>query len=362
MTFVLLDDASWSHPKALRAGNEAWGAFTRMLAYCSTHLTDGTIDSEVALSIAARSKVLDKLVTVGLLERVGDAFRVHDYLKHNPSRAEVEAKRKAKTERQNRWRAKSGSPDEERQNTGKSARVDASQPPSQRRTTEAPRDASKDDAPSHPIPSHPMGGGGARVPARTPPRARAREETPPPDQSSSPEGTAERLVAVLAEATGDLWADEGEPWRRTALGKALEEREFDEDEAREFGRFLSRSGVAESLKTHRFSPYWFVFGGSPKNAEFRHLDAAEDAFDEWCDQEQQRAEDQRRQRERRAEAERQKAKATPPEQVSARFKAAKIQLIAQRNQPATPNTDAIADAIEGFLDGGVMPSGGEHGR
>lgn len=287
MTFVLLDDASWSHPKALRAGNEAWGAFTRMLAYCSTHLTDGIIDSEVALSIAMRPKVLDKLVAVGLLERVGDTFRVHDYLEHNPSRAQVEAKRKAKTERQNRWRKNADSTEEVRQNTGKSARVDASTAPSTRRSTDASRSASKDAAPSHPIPSHPIGGG-PRAPARTPPRAHAREETPPPPQPIEQEETSEPLVSALADGAGDLWANDGEAWRRERLETELKARDFDEDGARLFGRFLQRNGIAASLNAARFSPYWFVFGSSPQRAEFKHLDAAVEAFDRWCDAEDAR--------------------------------------------------------------------------
>ena len=119
MSWVRLDDALFSHPKVLRAGNEALGAWVRMLTYCAAYLTDGVIDAETALSLAGRQKVIDKLVTARLLDRDGDTLRVHDYLAHNPSRAQVLADRAAKTERQSRWRAKLESDRATPENTGK---------------------------------------------------------------------------------------------------------------------------------------------------------------------------------------------------------------------------------------------------
>ena len=76
MSWVKLDDALFSHPKVLRAGNEATGAWIRMLAYCAAYLTDGVIDADTALSLAGRQKVIDRLVTARLLDRDGLALFV----------------------------------------------------------------------------------------------------------------------------------------------------------------------------------------------------------------------------------------------------------------------------------------------
>lgn len=144
MSWAKFDDAFWSHPKVLRAGNEAVGAFVRMVCYCSQYLTDGAVSKATAREIA-RPKVIEKLVEVGLLETDGNDFRVHGYLERNPSRLQVEAERFAKTQRQNRWRESRVQESKPTQNAAKAAVVDASTTPS--------RDASKDAAPSRPVPT-----------------------------------------------------------------------------------------------------------------------------------------------------------------------------------------------------------------
>ena len=155
MSWVRLDDMLHAHPKVLRAGNEALGAWVRMLTYCAAYLTDGVIDGDTALALAGRQKVLDKLVSARLLDREGDTLRVHDYLAHNPSRAQVLADRAAKTERQSRWRAKLDADRANPENTGKTVRVDASTRASTNASTNASRDGGGDAAPLPlPLPSH----------------------------------------------------------------------------------------------------------------------------------------------------------------------------------------------------------------
>jgi hypothetical protein len=144
MTWAKFDDAFWSHPKTIRAGNEAVGAFVRMVCYCAQYLTDGAVSAATAREIA-RPKVIEKLLEVGMLEVDGDGYRVHGYLERNPSRLQVEAERAAKTQRQNRWREARAQETKTAPNAGNAPRVDASTAPSQ--------DASKDAAPSRPVPT-----------------------------------------------------------------------------------------------------------------------------------------------------------------------------------------------------------------
>ncbi len=97
MSWFKIDDNSTFHPKIIQAGNEAWGAFCRMGAYSSAHLTEGFIPAAIALTIAPK-KVLAKLIECRLLDASPEGYCIHDYLKYNPSAAEVQSKREARSE------------------------------------------------------------------------------------------------------------------------------------------------------------------------------------------------------------------------------------------------------------------------
>ena len=98
MTWTKLDDGFWSEPRILAVGNEAAGVFARILSYCGRHETDGAVPEEVARFIG-RTKKLDELVGVGLLEKLDNGYLVPDFLRFNPSRAQLEAKREADRKR-----------------------------------------------------------------------------------------------------------------------------------------------------------------------------------------------------------------------------------------------------------------------
>ncbi len=117
MAWFKVDDEVTFHRKTLTAGNEAFGAWIRMGAWSSRELTDGLLPRAVAEQIAGSMPLLDRLVSVGFLERSGDDFLVHDYHEYNPAAAVV---RKGRDQRakagargaRNRWHADSGTPSE----------------------------------------------------------------------------------------------------------------------------------------------------------------------------------------------------------------------------------------------------------
>lgn len=118
MPWLNIDDQMAFHRKVVRAGNEAVGAWLRMLCWCSAQLTDGAVDRSVAMTIAKRKRVLDCLVDAGLLERRGGDFVIHDYLEWNPTASEVKADREALSAKRaaaglagssKRWRSKNTS-------------------------------------------------------------------------------------------------------------------------------------------------------------------------------------------------------------------------------------------------------------
>lgn len=94
MSWAKLDDKFWSNPKVEAAGNEAAGAYARMLSYCGDHLTDGKLTGGAARFIA-KPKTIDKLAELGFITARGDGWEIESYLRYNRSRAQVLAKREA---------------------------------------------------------------------------------------------------------------------------------------------------------------------------------------------------------------------------------------------------------------------------
>lgn len=97
MTWVKLDDKFWANPKVQKVGNEAAGAYARMLSYCGDHLTDGIVTDATARFIT-RPKVIETLAEFGFLLPHGEDWRIPEFLDFNPPRSDVEAMRKARSE------------------------------------------------------------------------------------------------------------------------------------------------------------------------------------------------------------------------------------------------------------------------
>jgi len=111
MTWFRLDEKGCFHPKVVRAGNEAYGAWTRAGQWSSEHLTDGVIPPDVARAIGPR-RLWKRLVDVGLCEKIDEKvfakgtspIEMHDFLDYNPSAEEVLAERERKAANVKEWR------------------------------------------------------------------------------------------------------------------------------------------------------------------------------------------------------------------------------------------------------------------
>jgi hypothetical protein len=106
VTWTRLDDDFWSNPKVVAVGNEAAGAYARMLSYCGRHLTDGRVPAETA-SFITRPTVIRRLEEYSFIVRNGAGYVIPDYLEFNPSREKVLAERRKAAERQAKSRGKS---------------------------------------------------------------------------------------------------------------------------------------------------------------------------------------------------------------------------------------------------------------
>jgi hypothetical protein len=110
MSWVRVDDKIAFHRKVVAAGNEAFGAWMRMTAWCADQLSDGIVPASIAWIIAGhgREEVIEALVKHNLLEREADHFLIHDYHDHNPLAADVKAKRNEASKKKKEAGAKGG--------------------------------------------------------------------------------------------------------------------------------------------------------------------------------------------------------------------------------------------------------------
>jgi len=118
-----------------RAGTAAFGLYARCGDYVARHLLDGFVPSEVAAQYGTPDWIR-KLTDAGLWETVPGGHHMPRYLVDNPSREKVEAERKRKSERQQRWL--------ERQRSASSGQRRVSRPsirPSDNATRDGQRDA-----------------------------------------------------------------------------------------------------------------------------------------------------------------------------------------------------------------------------
>ncbi|NYI25800.1 hypothetical protein [Aeriscardovia aeriphila] len=100
--YVKLSNAFWRNGKTmtlLRVNPLAIAYYTLLLAYCSDNLTDGVIpDIAIRGVFAIPDEVMDLLVEVHLVDKLGESFRIHDYLKWNLSGSEIEQERAVRRE------------------------------------------------------------------------------------------------------------------------------------------------------------------------------------------------------------------------------------------------------------------------
>lgn len=119
MPWVRLDEQFARHPKVATAGPLGMALQVAGLCYCNEYLTDGFVPRHVVPGLlnleglsmrvwsngifgggedAAWELVLEDVVVAGLWHPVDGGYRIHDYHKYQPSKADVLAERKQKSE------------------------------------------------------------------------------------------------------------------------------------------------------------------------------------------------------------------------------------------------------------------------
>lgn len=285
MTWARFDDQFWSHPKVLRAGNEAVGVFVRMVCYCNAHLTDGVVPGDTFRLIAGRRHpaVRTALLTAGLATSVTglhagytpasecgddpDALSIHDFLDWNPSAEQVREQRSKNTAKVTNWR-------ENKRKAKAVTGLHAGSEPGCNRVVTPPL--------SRPLPeesaTHSLVAAGSAGPATTeaPPPQPCLTLTPPPGNDTPRAATktgrkrpdtplpfsVQTAIGALHEtARGKFLA--GEPRDLTqgvAIGITRTIRRYpDLDEWRGLGRFLAAGG--RPSRGGAYGPSWVASAG-----------------------------------------------------------------------------------------------------
>jgi hypothetical protein len=92
MTWIKVDDHFADHPKVMALGPDrlpGLGLWQVAASYCARYLTDGFVPAAHVKAHAPR-KLVNRLVAVGLFDVVEGGYVLHDWLRYNPSRQQVE--------------------------------------------------------------------------------------------------------------------------------------------------------------------------------------------------------------------------------------------------------------------------------
>ncbi|MFZ5863004.1 MAG: hypothetical protein ACOYXR_09220 [Nitrospirota bacterium] len=97
MSWAKLDDQFFVNRKARAAGLEGRSLFLASVCYCAMQQNDGCFpvgDLEVVAAMAGVPQdIAERLVTIGLWHATEGGYEVHEYLKYNPSREQVVARK-----------------------------------------------------------------------------------------------------------------------------------------------------------------------------------------------------------------------------------------------------------------------------
>ena len=110
MPYLNLDDNFADHPKVDRLSDGAFRLHTAALCHCAKHRTDGFVDETKVPRLVPRYK---PAYLAELLHNHDErpswvpapgGYQIHDYLKWNRSKTEIEERKETNAKRQAKWR------------------------------------------------------------------------------------------------------------------------------------------------------------------------------------------------------------------------------------------------------------------
>lgn len=108
--YAQLSNGLWLNNKAnelMDTDPRAFCMWIMSLSYASDNMTDGVLNARALRRLGCDDRTRESLIECGMWEDTGDGcVRIHDYLKHNMSREQVEGRRGKTAERVRRHREK----------------------------------------------------------------------------------------------------------------------------------------------------------------------------------------------------------------------------------------------------------------
>jgi len=93
MRYVRLYTDILTHEKQLATSDRAWRALTLALAYAGKNETDGHVPDHARGIVRFTPGVTRELEGLGWIHRNGSGWHIHDWDDHQPSKADLDAKR-----------------------------------------------------------------------------------------------------------------------------------------------------------------------------------------------------------------------------------------------------------------------------
>lgn len=103
MPWFRIDDNFAFHQKVMAAGNAAIGLWSRAGSWSMQTLSDGFIPDDTVRKLGTKREA-ERLVAVGLWDRLPSGYAFHQWEDRQPTKAQVEADREAAKERQRKRR------------------------------------------------------------------------------------------------------------------------------------------------------------------------------------------------------------------------------------------------------------------
>ena len=103
MAWGKIDDGLHKSVKWRRTNKGGQALWTTALSWCMDEMNDGRVPSDLLAYLGGRRADAQSLVASGLWHETDDGWEFHDWLDHQPSRAEIEHKREQQRERKRRW-------------------------------------------------------------------------------------------------------------------------------------------------------------------------------------------------------------------------------------------------------------------
>src|SRR5688572_12306308 len=93
--YISVEVDAFSHQRILELGDALAFRHLGAIAWCHRHLTDGLVPSAATDQLRLSKADLKALVKAGLWKPTAGGWRIHDYLKHQPSKAEMRRRSEA---------------------------------------------------------------------------------------------------------------------------------------------------------------------------------------------------------------------------------------------------------------------------